>query len=154
MTKFLTALQSPWYSVTTAAILAYLAPMYEIFAVMFGFVIADLITGIMASRKRRVACSSRRLRISIEKVFGYVGVLLLIYAAQRAFGAEWLCGEKVIGGFICLVELLSILENLATITERPIYLKLIKLIRGRAAQTHGSIVNDILDEKNEKHNQK
>lgn len=52
---------------------------------------------------------------------------------------------KWVVGFICLVEFISILENMATITGSPIFLKIIRLIRG----TKGNLIKEILEEKND-----
>ena len=123
--------------------------MYEIFTVMLAFVTVDLVAGILASRKAHIPCNSRRLRQSVTKLVSYIAVLMLIYAAERAFDIEWLASYKLLGGFICFVELISILENLATLTEKPVFLKIIRLIRGKAREKHGSIVDDIFNEKND-----
>lgn len=132
-------------SATLVGVLAYLSPMGEVFWCMFLFVFADLLTGIYASRKNHIATSSRRMRKSIAKLLCYLLAILLSFVAERSFGAEF-GSYKLIGGFVCLVEFLSILENLTTITGNPIFLKIIELIRG----TKGNVIKEILSEKNGK----
>lgn len=128
------------------ALWAYLTPMREVFYCMLFFVIIDLIVGIVASSKNGIGRSSRRGRKSVGKLFCYMGAILLAYVAEKTFTGDGIGSYKWIGGFICLVEFISILENMATITGNPIFLKIIRLIRG----SKGDIIKEILDEKNEK----
>lgn len=131
---------------TCVSLWAYLTPMREVFYCMLFFVIVDLIVGIVASSRNGIARSSRRSRKSIGKLLCYMGAILLAYVAEHTFAGDGIGSYKYVGGFICLVEFISILENMATITGNPIFLKIIMLIRG----TKGDIINDILNEKNER----
>lgn len=131
---------------TLVSLWAYLTPMREVFYCMLFFVVVDLITGITASYKNGIGRSSRRGRKSVIKLLCYMGSIMLAYVAEHTFAGDGVGSYKFVGGFICLVEFISILENMATITGNPIFLKIIKLIRG----TKGDVVNEILNEKNEK----
>lgn len=130
----------------TLALLAYFSPVHEIFALMMGFVAVDLITGIAASSHRHVPRSSRRLRKSVLKLICYIGAVLLAFWAERVLSVEWLAPHRLVAGFICAVEFLSVLENFAVITGHPVFIKLIKLIRGRSSD---DVLKEIIDEKNE-----
>ena len=101
------------------AALAYFSPLYEMFVVLMLFVAADLVTGILASKRRNIPRTSRRLRKSAAKLVNYILALVLAYAAERAFDVEWFVAHRAIGAFICAVEMLSILENMAVITAHP-----------------------------------
>jgi len=133
------------------AVLTYFAPLYEIFVLMMLFVLVDLVSGIVASSRKKIPRSSRRLRKSLEKTLCYLGAVMLAYAAEQAFKVDWFIAHRAIAAFICVVEFISILENFAVITERPVFLKLITLIRGKASNAD-SLVGDILNEKNEPKN--
>ena len=130
------------------ASLTYLTQLTGLFVLMMLFVLVDLISGIVASSRKKIPRSSRRLRKSLEKTLCYLGVVMLAYAAQKEFGVDWFIAHKAIAAFICVVEFISILENFAVITERPVFLKIITLIRGKASKAD-SLVGDILNEKNE-----
>lgn len=130
------------------AMIAYVSPLYEMFVVMMFFVLADLITGITASHKRQIPRSSRRLRKSITKLACYLTAMMLAYAAENAFQIEWFVAHRAIGAFICAVEFISILENFAVVTGNPIFLRIVKWIRGRASNS-GNLINEIINEKNE-----
>ena len=130
------------------ALLAYFAPLYGIFVLMMLFVLADLVSGIVASSRKKIPRSSRRLRKSIEKTVCYLAAVMLAYTAEQALKLDWFIVHRTIAAFICVVEFISILENFAVITERPVFLKIITLIRGKASKAD-SLVGDILNEKNE-----
>lgn len=130
------------------ASLTYFTQLTEIFVLMMLFVLADLVSGIVASSRKKIPRSSRRLRKSLEKTLCYLGAVMLAYAAERAFNIDWFIAHRAIAAFICVVEFISILENFAVITERPVFLKIITLIRGKASNGD-SLVGDILNEKNE-----
>lgn len=131
---------------TCVSLWAYLTPMREVFYCMLFFVIIDLIVGVLASSKNGIGRSSRRGRKSVGKLLCYMSAIMLAYVAEHTFAGDSIGSYKYVGGFICLVEFISILENMATITGNPIFLKIIKLIRG----TKGDVINEILTEKNEK----
>ena len=130
------------------ACLAYFSPLYEIFVVMMLFVAADLVSGMIASRNRGIPRSSRRLRKSAAKLVSYLSAMVLAFAAEKAFQVEWFVAHRAIGAFICAVEFLSILENLAVITGHPVFMKLLQWIRGKASDKN-NLINEILNEKND-----
>lgn len=127
--------------------LVYLSPMQEVFIVMMIFVGFDLLTGIVASSVKGIPRSSRRARKSIIKLMCYLSAVVLAYLAEKAFDIEWLASHRFIGAFICLVEMVSVLENLAVISGKPIFLKIITIIRGKASKD-SKIITEILNEKN------
>lgn len=129
------------------AALAYMSPLYEIFVVMMLFVFVDLVVGLFASNKRNVPRSSRRLRKSMGKLLCYLSVLSLSFMAEQAFKVEWFAAHRAVGAFICAVEFISILENMAIITGNPIFLKIVKWIRGKATDKN-NLINEMLNEKN------
>lgn len=128
------------------ALVAYFSPVSEIFVLMLGFVAVDLITGIAASSHRHVPRSSRRLRKSVLKLICYIGAVLMAFWAEQVLDVDWMAPHRLVAGFICAVEFLSILENFAVITGHPVFIKIIKLIRGRSS---GDVLQEIIDEKNE-----
>ena len=135
-----------------AAAVVYLTPLHGVFWFMIILLLADFLTGIGASAKQHVPRSSKRLRRSASKMLCYFGIIYLFWEFETQLGIDWIATYKFIAGFIFLVEIISILENMFVITEHPIFAKLIKLIRGKAAQhqKEGSLLEDILNEKNEK----
>lgn len=149
--KLLSATTTIWGWV--AAALTYLAPLYGVFWLMFILLVADFITGVAASSKQHIPRSSKRLRRSASKCLCYFGIVYLFWEFEITLGlADLFCTYKLIAGFIFIVEIISILENMFIITEHPAFAKLIKYVRGKASadQKEGSLLEDILREKNEK----
>lgn len=138
-----------WQTILKAllALLVYISPVREIFVLMIVFVAVDLITGLIASRRRQIPRSSRRLRKSVSKVLCYIAAVLLAFWAEQVLQIEWFASHRYIAGFICVVDFISILENLAVISGNSIFLKIIKLIRGKASQDN--VIDEIINEKND-----
>ena len=135
-----------------AAILTYITPLHGVFWLMIILLIADFLTGVGASAKQHIPRSSKRLRRSASKMLCYFGIIYLFWEFERQLGMDWIATYKFVAGFIFLIEVISILENMFIITEHPVFAKLIKIVRGKAASHHkeGSLLEDILSEKNEK----
>lgn len=136
-----------------AAVLAYLTPLYGVFWLMLILLITDFATGVAASTKQHIPRSSKKLRRSASKCLCYFGIIYLFWEFELQLGLQDIfCTYKLIAGFIFIVEVISVLENMFIITEHPVFAKIIKYIRGKAASHHkdGSLLEDILNEKNEK----
>ena len=135
-----------------AGAIIYLAPLHGVFWLMIIMLVADFLTGIAASAKQHIPRSSKRLRRSASKMLCYFGIIYLFCEFETQLGVDWIATYKFIAGFIFLVEVISILENMFVITEHPVFAKLIRVVRGKAASHHkeGSLLEDILNEKNEK----
>lgn len=146
-TKILQAAKTPW--AWLAAMIMYFEPIKDVYILVVIVVVADFITGIGASAKRKIPRSSSRLKNSIIKCFCYFGAVFIFWQFEVRLGLEHIIGSyKFIAGFIVIVETISILENMAVITGNPIFLKIVRLIRGRAREKHGDLIGDILEEKN------
>jgi len=135
-----------------AALLAYITPLKGVFYLMVILLITDFITGVAASAKQHIPRSSKRLRRSVSKMLCYFGIIYLFWEFETQLGIEWVATYKFVAGFIFLIEVISVLENMFVITEHSVFTKLIKLIRGKAAshEKDGSLLEDVLNEKNEK----
>ena len=135
-----------------AAALTYVTPLHGVFWLMIILLVADFLTGVGASAKQHIPRSSKRLRRSASKMLCYFGIIYLFWEFECQLGLEWVATYKFVAGFIFLIEVISILENMFVITEHPVFAKLIKIIRGKAASHHkdGSLLEDVLNEKNEK----
>lgn len=155
MDNFLKIANKLTYAATTvtgwiAAVLAYLTPLYGVFWLMLILLVTDFVTGVAASTKQHIPRSSKKLRRSASKCLCYFGIIYLFWEFELQLGLQDIfCTYKLIAGFIFIVEIISVLENMFIITEHPIFAKIIKYIRGKAASHHkdGSLLEDILNEK-------
>lgn len=148
--RFTALIASPvaWCSTICLSVLSYFEPIKSIVVVMLSLVVMDFITGVWASRKSKVPCSSRRLRKSFSKLVTYLSVLVLLFMIEDATDSEWIGANKFIAWAICMVEFISICENLYVISELPMLKRIVKAIRGKAAEKYGTMGQDILAEKN------
>ena len=131
------------------ALLLYFEPIKDLYLLMVIVVVMDFMTGIGASVKHKIPRSSSRLKNSVIKCFCYFGAVFVFWQFEIRLGLEHVIGSyKIVAGFIAIVETISILENMAVITGNPIFLKIVRLIRGKAREKHGDLIGDILEEKN------
>lgn len=124
---------------------AYFAPCQEAVVIMFLFWIADLLLGILASKNRHVPRTSRRLRKSVWKLVGYMAVILLAYLIDRLVPNMWIIPHRLMAAYLCVCELISILENLTIITQAKALVSLIRLTRGKNDE---NVIFDLIHEKN------
>jgi phage-related holin len=100
---------------------AVLAPIKAILLVTGFLIIADLISGVLAARKRGEAISSAGLRRTITKCLVYNLAVISGFLVEQYMLSSLFPISKLIAGIISLVELKSILENLNTINGSDIF---------------------------------
>ena len=116
MIKFLEAL--------VVSIVAIFAPIQSLLITTAVMIAADLITGIIAARKRGEAITSSGLRRTISKLFVYEFAILMAYLAEH-YMSNALPFVKMASSMVSLVELKSIYENLSTIGDQDLLKSLI-----------------------------
>ncbi len=98
-----------------------LAKPWQMVLVLGGFMLLDLITGVMAAHKRGESISSGGLRRSCEKIIGYGACVLVVAGMVHTLEvpAPW---DRVLTmgtiGAVIGIEALSIIENIATLKIR------------------------------------
>ena len=83
----------------------------------------DLITGICAAVKTKVKIESHKLRKTVFKLLSYLSIVTLSALIDGAITAEWRLSGFV-GGFVAIVELMSVIENFGKITGNDLFEKL------------------------------
>jgi phage-related holin len=112
---------------TGVALLAVFAPIKSVVLVVGVLIVADLITGILAARKRGEKITSAGFRRTIVKGLVYQSSILLGHLTEQYLvGNDVVSITKIVAAVIGLVEFTSILENLNTINGSPIFAKLIE----------------------------
>mgnify|MGYP000417669251 CR=1 FL=1 len=71
--------------------------------------------------------------------------VLLAFLIDKLVPNLWILPHRLMAAYLCVCELISILENLAIITQAKAFVSLIKLIRGTYAE------NVLYESINEKH---
>lgn len=109
-----------------ASIIAVFAPLTMVIVTTGVLVFADLITGILAARKRGEKINSGGLRRTITKSTIYLTAVCIGFLVETYMIGEFISVSKIISGLIAAVETKSILENLDTIHGSPLFKALIQ----------------------------
>ena len=123
-------------------IIAYFTPIAEMILVMLIFLILDTISGIWASLKKGEKLESHKLRKTIYKIVWYTIAVMLSWMMEKTFTLTWTNLASLVCGFICFVELKSIFENITRITNEPVFMKILKIIKCKGNVTLYEIVED------------
>jgi phage-related holin len=108
------------------AVLALLAPIKAALITAMVVTVIDLVSGLLAARKRGEKITSAGLKNTLVKIFVYQFVIILGYFIEKNLIGDLLPLTKILTGYIGITELLSVLENLEDITGLPILKVLIK----------------------------
>jgi hypothetical protein len=108
------------------AILAVFAPIQAVIIVTGVLVIADLITGLFAAKKRGEKITSAGLRRTVTKTTVYLSAVCLGFLVEKYMIDSILPISKLISGIIGVVELKSLMENLNTIYGSDLFKSIIE----------------------------
>lgn len=111
------------------ALLSVFAPAAPVLATAFALVLTDMITGMVAARKRGEPITSRGMRRSVTKLLVYEVAMMIAFLAGQYLIAEMPI-LKIVASMIGLTELRSIFENLSTVTDAPVIKMLIAKLGG------------------------
>ena len=108
------------------AIAAILTPAVPIIIFTGVLIFSDTATGIWAAVKRKEKITSRALGRTATKIVLYSAVILLTFGFEVFFPAlQYVHMGQIASGYICLVELKSIYENVSDITGLDIWSHLV-----------------------------
>jgi hypothetical protein len=120
-----------WITKLFISICTVFAPIQAVLSTVLFLVFADLVTGVWAAKKRKETITSRKLGRSITKFCIYEVAILLGFLAEHYLTGSILPLCSIISSFIGLTEILSLIENLNTISSQNLFKYLIdKLKRG------------------------
>lgn len=103
------------------AMLAVFAPIQMVIIVTGVLVFADLITGIVAAKKRKEKIDSAGLRRTVTKTAVYLTAICMGFLVEKYMIDEIMPISKIVAGIIGLVELKSLMENLNMIYGSDIF---------------------------------
>lgn len=101
--------------------IAVFAPIHAIIVTVGVVILTDLITGILAARKRDERISSSALRRTISKIFVYETAILVGFLIETYLIGGLIPISKLAALLIGSVEAVSIFENLNTISGNNIF---------------------------------
>ena len=103
----------------------YFAPAYPIIIGIGFLVTMDFVTGILAAKKRGEEITSKKMRPTIMKGFGYMASILIAFIMQNIFLTDMEV-MKIVSGLVAMIELKSLDENLTDITGKSIFKQFLK----------------------------
>ena len=112
-----------------AIILTIVAPVQAAALAVFAIVIIDLITGVLAARKRKEEITSARIRDSVSKLFIYEIALLSALLLENYLLSGMVPAIKIVSAVIGVAEGKSVLENLDTLQGGNMFKNLIDKLR-------------------------
>lgn len=98
------------------AIMAIFAPIHAVMLTALMLIVVDLITGILAARKRKEKIASAGLGRTVIKVVIYQAAIMLGFLTETYLTGPEVPVSKIITGYIGLTELTSIVENMSIIS--------------------------------------
>lgn len=101
-----------WLYALLLSLCSVFAPAKAMFISSLALIAADLITGIMASRKQGIPITSSALRRTIVKALVYEAAIALAFIAEVYLLDGTIAASKIIAGMVGITELKSCLENL------------------------------------------
>lgn len=103
----------------------YFSPAYPIMLGIGFLVMMDFITGMVAAKKRGEMITSKKMRPTVMKGFGYMASILIAFVVQNVFLTEMEI-MKIVSGLVVMIELKSLDENLTSITGKSVFKQFLK----------------------------
>ena len=103
-----------WIVKALLVLAATLAPIKALLIACGVIIAADMITGMMAAKKRGEKIESAEMRRSLSKMVVYQIAIISGFVLQTYMLEDLIPVAKVVGGVIGMVEFKSILENVST----------------------------------------
>jgi len=115
-----------WLIGLAISLTAVFAPIKALILVTGLLIFFDLITGMVAAKKRGEQIKSAALRRTVTKCFVYQSAILIGFLVEIFMLEGFIPISKIAAGLISVVEMKSILENLDAINGNPVFTSLIK----------------------------
>ena len=116
------------------AIFAVLAPIKAVLTAVGVLVLADLILGIWAAKKRGEVITSRKMYQSVVKCFIYQVTIITGFLVEKYLSGDLLPVTKITGSIIGIVELKSLGENSSVILGQPIMQAIYATLKDQAVK--------------------
>lgn len=108
------------------SLLVIFTPIQHTVYAVLALVTADLILGLMGAKKRKEKLTSATLSRTANKIFVYLSALVLSFITQKYIINDAFQLINIVGMYVSLNELTSVLENLNEINGKPIFKGLIQ----------------------------
>lgn len=103
------------------SLLGVFAPIKGIIITVGIVIIVDLITGVLAARKRGEAISSAAIRRTVSKLLIYQTAILTGFLIETYLTSDLVPITKIVASIIGIVEGKSVFENLNSISDNKLF---------------------------------
>lgn len=148
ITKGLLVLQNIWGLTLSllSSLLLYTAPIQTFIGVISVLVISDMVLGIYLNRKHIL---SSKLRNTLVKLVFYVFTLVLSFCIENSINVLLL--TPMLFSVMAIVELISIIANMALILPNAKFFNLVKIILkseiSKKTNIDSKVIDEIIDKK-------
>lgn len=108
--------------------LAVLAPIKPVLIVTGILIFADLVSGVLAARKKGEKISSAGVRRTVSKVLIYNAAIILGFLIEKYMLDSYVPISKIVAGLIGTTEGLSIYENLNALQGQNMFKKVLSTL--------------------------
>lgn len=123
-----------WATALIISLQAIFQPAQSMFATVLVLIVADLVTGILAARKRGESVNSAGIGRTIVKLLIYELAIALAFLTQTYLTGPDIPCAKIVASLVGTAELLSVLENLNTLSNGQLLKSIIDKISGLGKQ--------------------
>jgi hypothetical protein len=124
--------------IALSAIFAPIVPMIFSCGVL---IFADLVTGILAARKRGEKVKSAEMRRSVSKFIVYQIAILSAFVLEKYMLQDLIPVSKIVAGVIGMVEFTSILENGSSIAGKDLLSLVLEKLGSKNAEKNNGPKN-------------
>ncbi len=104
------------------------APIKGVIITVGIVIVVDLVTGVLAAKKRNEKITSAGLRRSLSKALIYQTAILTGFLMEKYLLGDIIPITKLLAGAIGSVEMLSVVENLNTLSDNNVFKKVVDLL--------------------------
>lgn len=124
-----------WLIKGLIVLVSILAPIKSMLITCGVLIMADMVTGMMAARKRKEKLQSAEMRRSVSKFVVYQIAIITAFLLEVYMLDNLVPVSKVVSGVIGMVEFKSILENASTIAGQD----LLKLVMDKLGSKNAKV---------------
>ena len=119
------------------SLISVLAPIKAVLLVTGYLIMADLVSGILAAKKRGDSITSSGIRRTVVKFLVYNLAILTAFLIETYLVANVFPMAKIVSSIIGVTEGVSIFENLNTINGSNIFKKVLDVLGSKNAELKG-----------------
>jgi len=110
------------------------APIQSVLFACGALIVADMVTGIIAAKKRGEKITSAQMRRSVSKLIVYQIAIISGFILEKYMLQDLVPVSKIVAGVIGMVEFTSILENGSAIAGKDLLVLVLEKLGSKNAE--------------------